>query len=148
MVSNKLLALGFTNSVVFYFLWALPTVKLILPCFFFGLLVSLSFFYSIRWYHPHWQLYCLSPSSYSPTLYSVPNEGSWRPSLLPGGMGDADPNMLFLSQSKYIQDLLTRFHLTQPKPVHTPLSSRTTLSLMDRDLISDPTKYQSMVGAL
>ena len=56
--------------------------------------------------------------------------------------------MLFLAQSKYIQDLLACFHLTKPKLVCTPLPSRTTLSLMDGDLLSDPTEYRSTVGAL
>jgi len=65
-----------------------------------------------------------------------------------GGQVMRTPDMLFLSQCKYIQDLLTCFRLTKPKRVRTPLRSRTMLSLMDGDLLSDPTKYRSMVGAL
>ncbi|CAH9057687.1 unnamed protein product [Cuscuta epithymum] len=55
---------------------------------------------------------------------------------------------LFLSQAKYISDLLHRFHLHTVKPVRTPLPSRTTLSLTDGELLSDATEYRSMVGAL
>ncbi|CAH9084965.1 unnamed protein product [Cuscuta europaea] len=55
---------------------------------------------------------------------------------------------MFLSQHKYVTDLLARFHLHTVKPVRTPLASRTTLSLSDGELLSDSTEYRSMVGAL
>ncbi|XP_021849191.1 uncharacterized mitochondrial protein AtMg00810-like [Spinacia oleracea] len=55
---------------------------------------------------------------------------------------------LFLCQKKYVHDLLLKFHLHTAKPVRTPLPSRTTLSITDGDLLSDPTEYRSMVGAL
>lgn len=34
------------------------------------------------------------------------------------------------------------------KPVRTPIASRTSISLMDGELLSDPSEYRSMVGAL
>ncbi|CAH9102709.1 unnamed protein product [Cuscuta europaea] len=55
---------------------------------------------------------------------------------------------LFLSQQKYISDLLHRFHLHTVKPVRTPLPSRTSLSLTNGELLTDGTEYRSMVGAL
>ncbi|CAH9110232.1 unnamed protein product [Cuscuta epithymum] len=58
------------------------------------------------------------------------------------------PQGLFLSQEKYISDLLRRFHLHTVKPVRTPLPLRITLSLTDGELLSDVTQYRSMVGAL
>jgi len=58
------------------------------------------------------------------------------------------PDMLFLSQHKYLQDLLTKFQIHKFKPARTLLPSRIALSLIDRDLLSDPTEYRSMVGAL
>ncbi|CAH9063661.1 unnamed protein product [Cuscuta epithymum] len=58
------------------------------------------------------------------------------------------PKGLFISQQKYISDLLRRFHLHTVKPVRTPLPSRTTLSLTDGELLTDATEYRSMVGAL
>lgn len=55
---------------------------------------------------------------------------------------------IFLSQHKYVHDLLLKFHLHTVKPVCTLVVSRTVLSLSDGDLIADPTEYRSMVGAL
>ncbi|CAH9079866.1 unnamed protein product [Cuscuta europaea] len=55
---------------------------------------------------------------------------------------------LFLSQQKYVSDLLLRFHLHTLKSVRTPLATRTSLSLTDGELLSDATEYRSMVGAL
>jgi len=58
------------------------------------------------------------------------------------------PDLLFLSQHKYIHDLLTRFNLNKHKPICIALSSRTMLSLIVGDLLLDATEYRSMVGAL
>ncbi|CAH9130601.1 unnamed protein product [Cuscuta epithymum] len=55
---------------------------------------------------------------------------------------------LFLSQHKYVSDLLFRFHLHTLKSVRTPLTTRTSLSLTDGELLADVTEYRSMVGAL
>lgn len=54
----------------------------------------------------------------------------------------------FLSQHKYVHNLLHKFHLHTVKPVRTPVVSWTVLSLSDRDLVAEQTKYHSMVGAL
>ncbi|CAH9116494.1 unnamed protein product [Cuscuta europaea] len=53
---------------------------------------------------------------------------------------------LFLSQNKYISDLLLRFHFHTLKPVRSPLPSRTKLSLTDGELLADATEYMSMVS--
>ncbi|CAH9100888.1 unnamed protein product, partial [Cuscuta europaea] len=55
---------------------------------------------------------------------------------------------LFLSQHKYVSDLLSRFHLHTIKSVRTPLATRTSLSLTDGELLADATEYRSMVDAL
>ncbi|CAH9073755.1 unnamed protein product [Cuscuta epithymum] len=55
---------------------------------------------------------------------------------------------LFLSQQKYISDLLHCFYLHTLKPVRSPLPSLTKLSLTDGELLADATEYKSMVGAL
>ncbi|KAI5339023.1 hypothetical protein L3X38_018295 [Prunus dulcis] len=55
---------------------------------------------------------------------------------------------LFLSQTRYAVDLLTRFHLTECKPSPTPLPSDTRLSCLDGDPLPDPSTYRSMVGGL
>ncbi|CAH9077043.1 unnamed protein product [Cuscuta europaea] len=58
------------------------------------------------------------------------------------------PKGLFLSQHKYVPDLITSFHLHTAKPIRTPLASRTTLSFSDGELVADFTEYRSMVGVL
>ncbi|XP_070041338.1 uncharacterized mitochondrial protein AtMg00810-like [Nicotiana tomentosiformis] len=55
---------------------------------------------------------------------------------------------LHLSQQKHIVDLLLKFHMHTCKPLHTPLASRTSISLMDGELLSDPSEHRSMAGAL
>ncbi|XP_047335705.1 uncharacterized mitochondrial protein AtMg00810-like [Impatiens glandulifera] len=55
---------------------------------------------------------------------------------------------LFLSQSKYIDDILTRADMIQAKPLHTPVSAGSSLSKHDGDPLSDPFLYRSIVGAL
>ncbi|XP_057247431.1 uncharacterized mitochondrial protein AtMg00810-like [Beta vulgaris subsp. vulgaris] len=58
-----------------------------------------------------------------------------------------DASGLFLSQNKYVSDLLRKFPLHIVKPVTTPVVSRVTLSMFDGELLIDPTYYRSM-GAL
>ncbi|XP_043704477.1 uncharacterized mitochondrial protein AtMg00810-like [Telopea speciosissima] len=55
-------------------------------------------------------------------------------------------NGLLLSQNRYIQDLLTRAGMTDCKPILTPMSTTSTDS--GGALMTDPTKYRSIVGAL
>jgi len=58
------------------------------------------------------------------------------------------PSSLFLSQHKYVIDLLQKFHLHTLKSVRTSCLSRTTFSLTDGELLLDPCEYRSMGGAL
>ncbi|XP_015165149.1 uncharacterized mitochondrial protein AtMg00810-like [Solanum tuberosum] len=55
---------------------------------------------------------------------------------------------LHLSQQKYISDFLLKFHMHTCKPVGTPLASRTTICLVDGELLPEPSEYMSMVGVL
>ena len=55
---------------------------------------------------------------------------------------------IFLSQQKYIHDLIRKFHMHAAKPVRTLSLSRTSLTLTNEKLLADPTEYRSMVGAL
>ena len=55
---------------------------------------------------------------------------------------------IFLSQARYILDILTRTKMIDAKPVHIPMASTTHLSAHEGDLFSDPTLYRSTVGAL
>ncbi|KAK5847241.1 hypothetical protein PVK06_003545 [Gossypium arboreum] len=55
---------------------------------------------------------------------------------------------LHLCQKKYVRDLLARSSLSNAKPVHTPMISLPRLSKSDGDLLSNPTEYRSLAGAL
>ena len=55
---------------------------------------------------------------------------------------------LTLTQTKYASDVLHRFHMENSKPTKTPSCPSTCLVAHDGVLLSDPTQYKSMVGAL
>lgn len=55
---------------------------------------------------------------------------------------------LFMSQAKYIRDLLTKAKLSEAKSVPTPMISSLKLSKHGTDYLADPTFYRSIVGAL
>ena len=55
---------------------------------------------------------------------------------------------IFLSQTKFVDSLLHKIHLHTVEPITTPSAVRTLLSLIDGELLTDPTEYLSMVGAL
>ncbi|RVW19661.1 Retrovirus-related Pol polyprotein from transposon RE1 [Vitis vinifera] len=57
-------------------------------------------------------------------------------------------NGLFLSQRKYIVDLLNRTHMTEAKPAPTPLATSPILTLQSGTPLSDPTEYRTVVGSL
>lgn len=55
---------------------------------------------------------------------------------------------LFLSQLKYVTDLLRKFQFHMLKFVYASCVSRTTISLTDGELLSNPSDYRCMVGVL
>lgn len=55
---------------------------------------------------------------------------------------------LFLCQTKYAIDLLNRAHMTECKPVSTPLPLRSIAMTNDDILLADPLEYRSIVGGL
>ena len=57
-------------------------------------------------------------------------------------------NGLFLSQSKYILDIIHKANMTDCKPTNTPMSSSANPTINDGAPISNPTDYRSIVGAL
>jgi len=59
-----------------------------------------------------------------------------------------DSMSISLSQDKYVDDLLHKFHFHTVKLVTTPSAARILLSLTDGELLVDPTEYRNMVGAL
>ncbi|KAL5707577.1 non-specific serine/threonine protein kinase [Ranunculus cassubicifolius] len=58
------------------------------------------------------------------------------------------PNTIFLHQSKYILDLLTKSNMTDSKLCITPCSSSLKLDNISGDLLPNPTEYRSIVGSL
>jgi hypothetical protein len=55
---------------------------------------------------------------------------------------------LFLSQHRYITDLLTKTNMLNAKPITSPMSVTTSLSKFSGLKFSDPTLYRSTVGGL
>ena len=59
-----------------------------------------------------------------------------------------DSTGLYLTQHKYIQDLLIKTKMTQAKPTGTPMCSNQKLALSDSKKFDDPTVHRSTIGAL
>ncbi|XP_019054181.1 PREDICTED: uncharacterized protein LOC109115038 [Nelumbo nucifera] len=57
-------------------------------------------------------------------------------------------SVLFLSQRKYITELLRDLSLDGAKLIKTPLSTTIVLSKSDGDPLPDPSSYQKVIGAL
>ena len=57
-------------------------------------------------------------------------------------------DVLHLSQSKYLVDLLKKFRLDGIKPCKTPMGATTKLTQADGEVLKNPTEYCSLVGAL
>jgi hypothetical protein len=55
---------------------------------------------------------------------------------------------IFISQEKYIKDLLKRFKMDDYKPIKTPMSSNGHLDLDEGGKPVDQTLYRSMIGSL
>ena len=60
----------------------------------------------------------------------------------------SDSQGLFLTQRKYILDLLKRAHMVEAKSISSPMSSSTTLSQLTGEAFSDPSLYRNIVGSL
>lgn len=58
------------------------------------------------------------------------------------------PHGLFLSQQKYIQDLLQKSHMNEAKPTPTPMVSSPPLTLTSGCPLSNPTEYRALIGSL
>ncbi|KAL2344392.1 hypothetical protein Fmac_005677 [Flemingia macrophylla] len=56
--------------------------------------------------------------------------------------------VVLLSQSKYIHDILTRVHMSNAKPIKTPLAPGLKLQIDSTEVFEDPTLYRSILGAL
>ena len=61
---------------------------------------------------------------------------------------DQTPNGIFIHQTKYVQDLLSRFKMIYAKIASTPLPLNHDIGLDERGDPVDPTLYRSMIGSL
>ena len=61
---------------------------------------------------------------------------------------DYGTDCLFVHQRKYITDLLSKFNMTTCKAASTPFSISHKLQPSSEAILSDPTQYRSLVGAL
>ena len=59
-----------------------------------------------------------------------------------------DHTGLYLTQQKYVQDLLLKTNMTQAKSAATPMCANQKLALSDSKKFDNPTAYRSTVGAL
>lgn len=55
---------------------------------------------------------------------------------------------LFLTQTKYIRELLDKAHMAEAKPISSPMVTHSKLSKYGNDDLADPHLYRSVVGAL
>eukprot|EP00253_Pinus_taeda_P021680 PITA_21680 len=58
------------------------------------------------------------------------------------------PKSIFLSQKKYIGDLLNRFGMTKFNPLTTPMEQNLKLTSIEGKEFEDATKYRQFVGSL
>eukprot|EP00253_Pinus_taeda_P011730 PITA_11730 len=58
------------------------------------------------------------------------------------------PKSIFLSQKKYIGDLLNRFGMTEFNPLSTPMEQNLKLTSIEGKEFEDATKYRQLVGSL
>eukprot|EP00253_Pinus_taeda_P015405 PITA_15405 len=58
------------------------------------------------------------------------------------------PKSIFLSQKKYIGDLLNRFGMTECNPLTTPMEQNLKLTSIEGKEFQDATKYRQLVGSL
>eukprot|EP00253_Pinus_taeda_P029221 PITA_29221 len=58
------------------------------------------------------------------------------------------PKSIFLSQKKYIGDLLNRFGMTECNPLTTPMEQNLKLTSIEGNEFEDATKYRQLVGSL
>jgi len=58
------------------------------------------------------------------------------------------PQGFYLSQEKYIQDLLDRASLTDHRTIETPMELNVYLRATDGEPLTDPTRYRHLVGSL
>jgi hypothetical protein len=57
-------------------------------------------------------------------------------------------NVTFVSQDKYIKDMLKKYGMDEAKPIHAPMASNGHLDLDTSSDVVDQKLYRSMIGSL
>lgn len=57
-------------------------------------------------------------------------------------------NSMFLTQQKYMEETLYWANMSNSKPVATPIHTKSKLSTINGSLLTDPTLYRNLTGAL
>ena len=91
-----------------------------------------------------WQQQCFYWSAHLPTQLALQDEGSGQINLFPW---HRNKHGLFLSQAKYITDLLLKSDMIGCKPIGSP-ASKAKLSPSNGSPLDEPSIYRSIVGAL
>jgi len=136
-LSQQLLELGFQESINDYSLFVLHTTKIRIYVLihFDDILVTGSDALTISTLIHHLQ-----------SIFHVKDLGSL--SYFLGVEADRSSKRLHLRQTKYICDLLDRSHMAGAKPPASPTVATTKLSSIEGELISDPSTYCQIIGAL
>ena len=58
------------------------------------------------------------------------------------------PKYIFLSQKKYVGELLDKFCMTECNPISTPMEQKMNLTSSEGKEFEDATKYRQLVGRL
>ena len=100
------------------------------------------------WYSSHQQHSHIPWLSHSPSQLHIWAQGLWTLTLLPWHSGDSWFQGFAFIPSKYATVLLQKHNMTTTKPISTPCTPNTRLSLHDSEKLHDPHAYRSLVGAL
>jgi hypothetical protein len=61
---------------------------------------------------------------------------------------DKKPKHIFISQKKYIGELLSKFEMKDCNPISTPMESNLNLTSNEGSAFEDPTNYRHLIGSL
>ncbi|KAL6347058.1 hypothetical protein AAG906_012309 [Vitis piasezkii] len=136
-LSQQLIELGFHESVNDYSLFTLHTdhARIFVLIYVDDILVTGSDTFAITKLIRHLQ-----------SIFHVKDLGSL--SYFLGVEVDRSSQGLHLRQTKYICDLLDRTHMAGAKPLASPTVASTKLSSTNGELLSDPSTYRHIIGAL
>lgn len=100
-----------------------------------------------RWHYCHWQQFFHSLITSLNCVFSLKDLGSLDYFLGIEVKPQADGS-LYLTQGKYLRDLLSKTNMLSVKPLPTPMVPTCKLTKIGSEPVTDATFYRSVVGAL